>query len=62
MSEPQVRPECEPFSLAAGPVGVLMAHGLTESMANGPASFQCRRSSEVARPTAGRFGLFVITV
>ena len=34
MSEPPVRPGCEPFSLAGGPVGVLMVHGLTGSPAS----------------------------
>ena len=34
MSEPQVRPGCEPFSLAGGPVGVLMVHGFSGSPAS----------------------------
>ena len=34
MSEPPVRPGCEPFSLAGGPVGVLMVHGFTGSPAS----------------------------
>ena len=34
MNEPPVRPGCEPFSLAGGPVGVLMVHGFTGSPAS----------------------------
>jgi carboxylesterase len=34
VSEPPVRPGCEPFSLAGGPVGVLMVHGFTGSPAS----------------------------
>ena len=34
MSEPQIRPGCDPFSVAGGPVGVLMVHGFTGSPAS----------------------------
>ena len=34
MSEPPVRPGCEAFALAGGPVGVLMVHGFTGSPAS----------------------------
>jgi carboxylesterase len=34
VGEPPVRPGCEPFSLAGGPVGVLMVHGFTGSPAS----------------------------
>jgi carboxylesterase len=34
VSEPPVRPGCEPFSLGGGPVGVLMVHGFTGSPAS----------------------------
>ncbi len=34
MIEPQVRPGCEPFSFAGGPIGVLMVHGFTGSPAS----------------------------
>jgi len=34
VTQPQVRPGCEPFSLDGGPVGVLMVHGFTGSPAS----------------------------
>jgi carboxylesterase len=34
VTEPQVRPGCEPFSFGGGPVGVLMVHGFTGSPAS----------------------------
>jgi carboxylesterase len=34
VNEPPVRPGCEPFSFAGGPVGVLMIHGFTGSPAS----------------------------
>ncbi len=34
MTEPRVRPGCEPFSLQGGPIGVLMVHGFTGSPAS----------------------------
>jgi carboxylesterase len=34
VSEPPVRPGCDPFSFAGGPVGVLMVHGFTGSPAS----------------------------
>jgi carboxylesterase len=34
VTEPRVRPGCEPFSLGGGPIGVLMVHGFTGSPAS----------------------------
>lgn len=34
MADPPVRPGCEPFSFAGGPIGVLMVHGFTGSPAS----------------------------
>jgi carboxylesterase len=34
MTEPQIRPGCEPFTVSGGPIGVLMVHGFTGSPAS----------------------------
>ena len=34
MTEPQIRPGCEPFSFDGGPIGILMVHGFTGSPAS----------------------------
>lgn len=34
MTEPRIRPGCEPFAVSGGPIGVLMVHGFTGSPAS----------------------------